>query len=174
MILSILGIIGLIISVLIILIGLIKKSRKLKRVGIGIGIVPVFCFGLIAFWYMIAIPSLNKSEFDDFSGIYTLNESAEKLLSENGLLKKKHFLILKSNGTYTFDSITGIKLRQSGKWKTGGIDGNFMFYDNNGNLIDFGMPSGSGNSCGLSFQFRPNKDDFLRTQDIYLKKIKSE
>jgi len=172
MILSFIGIIGLIISVIIILIGLYKKSRKLKRIGIGIGTVPILCFGLIAFWYMIAIPSFDKNELKDFSGIYKPHKSAEKLLKENGLFKNQ--LILKSNGTYLFDSIPGIGLHKSGKWKTGGIDGLFIFYDNNDTQIEFGSPSGSGMNCGISFRFRLNEDDFFETESLYFKKTESE
>ena len=174
MILSFIGIIGLIISVIIILIGLYKKSRKLKRIGIGIGAVPILCFGQIAFWYMIAIPSFDKNELKDFSGTYEPHKSAEKLLKENGLFEKSNQLILKPNGTYQFDSIPGIRLPKSGKWETGGIDGVFNFYDNNDKQIGFGSPSGSGMNCGLSFRFQPNEDDFFGTESIYFKKTESE
>jgi hypothetical protein len=174
MILSFIGIMGLIISVITLLVGIIKKSRKVIKVGIGIGIVPILCFGLIALWYMFAIPSFNKSELKDFSGTYFPHKSAEKVLKENGLFENKNRLILKSNGRYLFDSIPGIGLHKSGKWKTGGIDGLFIFYDNNDKQIEFGSPSGSGMDCGISFQFQPNEDDFFGTESIYFKKTESE
>ena len=174
MILTFIGIIGLIISIIILLVGAIKKSRKVKKIGIGIGIIPILCFGLIALWYVFAIPSFNKSQLKDFSGTYLPYKSAEKLLKENGLFEKPNRLILKSNGTYLFDSIPGIGLQKKGKWETGGIDGLFIFYDKNNNQIEYGSPSGSGMDCGISFRFQQNEDDFFGTESIYLQKTESE
>ena len=171
--LSFIGIIGLIISVIIFLIGIFKNSKKLKRIGIAIGTIPLFCIGIIAFWYIIAIPSLNSKELKDFAGTYSPHKSAEKLLRKSDLIEERNYLILKENGTYIFDSIPGINLRKSGKWETGGIDGQFIFYDNKGNQIDFGSPSGSGKDCGISFRFREDKDDFFKTKSIYFKKVDS-
>ena len=171
MILSILGIIGLIISIIILLIGLLKKSKNLKRIGIGIGLIPIFCFGMIALLYIIAIPLFNISELKDFSGTYSPNKSAEKLIRKKKLNNSQNFLILNENGTYIFDSIPGINLWKTGKWETGGIDGQFVFYNNKGKQIDFGMPSGSGKECGISFQFRIDKNDLFRTKSIYFNKV---
>jgi len=174
MILSFIGIIGLIISVITLLVGIINKSRKIKIIGIGIGFVPILCFGLIALWYMIAIPSFDKSQLQDFSGIYSPSNSAKKILLENGIINKSNQLILKSNGTYLFDSIPGVRLHKNGKWKTGGIDGNFIFYNNSDKQIDFGFPSGSGMKCGISFQFQLNEDDFFESGTLYFEKTESE
>ena len=170
-ILSFIGIVGLIISLIILLIGFLKRSKKLKRIGLGMGTIPIFCIGIIAFWYIIAIPSHNSNELNDFAGTYSPHKSAEKLLRKNELNEERNYLILKENGTYIFDSIPGIDLRKSGKWETGGIDGQFIFYDNNGNQIDLGSPSGSGMDCGISFRFRGDKDDFFGTESIYFKKV---
>jgi len=172
--LSFIGIVGLIISIIILLIGFLKRSKKLKRIGIGIGTIPIFSVGIIAFWYIIAIPSLNSNELKDFTGTYLPHKSAEKLLRKHELNEDRNYLILKENGTYIFDSIPGIDLWKSGKWETGGIDGQFIFYDNKGNQIDLGSPSGSGMDCGIEFEFRQDKDDFFGTESIYFKKVESK
>ena len=167
MILMFIGIIGLIISVLILLIGLIKKSRKLKILGIGIGAVPLFCFILLSIWYGVLKPSSYNNQMKDFAGTYYPHESAIELLKENDLFDKSNRLVLKENGTFEFDSIPGVNLTKIGKWETGGIDGHFNFYDNTGVQINFGMPSGSEENCGLKFHFRENEDDFFEIKELY-------
>lgn len=167
MILSFIGIIGLIISIVIILVGLIKKSRKLKMTGMILLMIPIFCYGLIAFWYKIIIPNSNDKLSSEFVGVYSTHKiKSKKFLKRNGLFDKERFLILKVDGTYEFDSIPGVDLWKKGKWKTGGIDGAFEFYNEKGENIEFGFPFGSGDNCGISLHYRPNDKDFTSTENI--------
>ena len=172
MVLMILGGITIILSVIIIIIGLGKKQKLLRNIGLGIGIIPIICFCLIAYWYGGAIPTFNNNQMTDFAGIYLPTESTKNILIKNNQLDKSIKLVLNPDGTYEFTPIQGIGLKKSGIWETGGIDGHFNFYDELGNLIDFGMPAGSGENCILSFQFRPNQDEFFETENIYFKKTK--
>ena len=80
------GGIFLLISLIVLLFGIFKKSQKLKKIAFGIGTVPIMCFGLIAFWYLIAVPSFNKSEMEEFSGTYeiqTVEKGKEKTTDSN-------------------------------------------------------------------------------------------
>ena len=170
MILSFIGIIGFIISIIILLIGLIKKSRKLKMTGMVFLMIPVFCYGIIQLWYKVVIPNSNDNISKDFVGIYSTHKiKSTKFLKRNGLYDKERFLTLKANGMYEFDTIPGVRLWKKGRWESGGMDGEFNFYDENENFIERGSPSGSGNNCGISFGFNPTKknEDNLR---ILLKK----
>lgn len=163
----------LIISLITLLIGFIKKSSKLKKIAYGIGIVPILCFGIILYWYLIAIPSFNKNQMEDFVGVYELNNSAKELLTKNGITTNQVKLILYSNGTYKFNTIQGVELEKSGTWKTGGIDGMFEFHNNGGRLIDWGIPSSSNNNSTLSFEYQIDKDDWRNNDRIlFIKKIK--
>ena len=170
--LMIIGGITLILSLVIIINGLGKKEKSLRNLGFGIGIIPILCFGLIAYWYGIAIPSFNKNQMNDFVGMYVPTEMTKNILFENNQSDKTIILELKANGTYEFKTFQGIGLKESGTWETGGIDGHFNFYDNSGNLADFGMPAGSGENCSLSFQFRPNQDEFFEVKNIYFERKK--
>jgi len=134
----------LLISLIVSIIGLAKKSSNLKKVAIGIGIVPILCFGLILFWYAIAVPSINENQMEDFAGVYVPYKSATKFLNENGITKNELKLTLYSDGTYKFDGIEGIAIEENGTWKTGGIDGLFEFYDEDGSLSQWVSPSDSG------------------------------
>ena len=154
------------ISLIVLIIGLIKKSSKLKKIALGIGIVPVLCIGLIAFWYIIAIPSFDKNQMGDFAGTYVPNKSALELFIENGLQTKEPKLILLSDGTYKFDVIEGVGLEKSGTWKTGGIDGLFEFHDKDGNLSEWASPSGSGDESALSFEYQLDGDDWQNRKRI--------
>jgi hypothetical protein len=161
-----LGGIFLAISLIVLIIGLIKKSSKLKKIALGIGIVPILCFGLIAFWYVIAVPSFDKSQMDDFAGTYVPNKSTKELLATNELKTNEPQLILLSDGTYKFDGIDGVGLEKSGTWKTGGIDGLIEFHDKDGNLSEWASPSGSGDESALSFEYLLDKDDRQNTESI--------
>jgi hypothetical protein len=172
--LIIVGGIFLIISLVVLTVGLIKKSSKLKKLSLGIGIVPILCFGLITFWYLIAVPSFNKSQIQDFAGAYEINNSAYELITKNGLDKKKPKLILFTDGTYKFDEMEGVGLKKSGTWKTGGIDGLFEFYDERGILSEWASPSGSGKESALSFDFKIDKKDWTNTERILFVKTESE
>ena len=135
------GGIFLIASLVILLFGIIKKSSKTRKFAFVVGIVPFICFGLIAFWYGIAIPSFNKNEMKEFSGTYKIEE----------LEKDSCNLKLLENGTYEFFGKTTLRLRKNGTWKTGGIDGQFEFYDNNDNLIEFASPFGGDGTLKIIF-----------------------
>ena len=171
MILSFIGIIGFIISIIVLLIGLIRKSRKLKMTGIVLLMIPVFCYGIIQFWYKVIIPNSNENISEDFVGVYSTHKiKSTKFLKRNGLYDKERFLKLKGNGTYEFDTIPGVGLWKKGRWESGGMDGVFNFYDENGNLIEWGSPSGSGNNCGISFEYNPTETNKENLR-ILLKKI---
>lgn len=158
------------ISLIVLIIGLIKKSSRLKKIALGFGIVPV-CVGLIAFWYMIAIPSFDKNQMGDFAGTYVPNKTAMELLAKNGLKTNNPKLILLSDGTYKFDIIEGVGLEKSGTWKTGGIDGMFEFYDKDGNLMEWASPSGSGDESALSLEYQLDEDDWQNRKSIlFIKK----
>ncbi|MBO0592986.1 hypothetical protein I2486_16405 [Cellulophaga sp. E16_2] len=152
------------ISLVILLIGLIKKSSKLKKIALGIGIIPILCFGLIGFWYAIAVPSFNNSQMEDFAGIYILHKSGTELLTKNGIDRNQIELTLNSDGTYRFDGIEAIGLDKNGTWKTGGIDGMFEFDVQHG--IEFANPSGSGDESALSFKYQMDKGDWENTKSI--------
>jgi hypothetical protein len=164
--LTLIGGLFLLISLIVITFGLAKKSRKLKKIGLGIGIVPLFCFGIIAYYYLIAVPSLNNSQMEEFSGTYLLANSAQQLLKMNGFSENPK-LTLNPDGTYQFDSIPGLGLGKRGLWKTGGIDGQFEFHDENGSLMEWGMPNGGGNNCGLSFDYENDKTEFSGMEQIH-------
>ena len=149
-----------IISLILLLFGAIKKSSKLKKIALGIGIVPIMCFGLIAFWYMIAIPSVNKSEMEEFSGTYEIQTS------ENGIKKDNSKLKLFANGTYKFNGNINIELGKNGTWKTGGIDGHFEFYDESENLKEFASPfGGDGNEKIIFNLYDTNEVRFIKMEN---------
>lgn len=159
-----LGGIFVIISLVVILIGLGKKSFKLKKIGLGIGIVPILCFGLIALYYLLILPSLHKNQMEDFAGTYVLHNSAEQIMAKKELDSQSPKLILLSDGKYKFDGIEGVGLEKSGTWKTGGIDGMFEFDVKHG--TEWASPSGSGKDAALSFDYQNNEDDWENTERI--------
>lgn len=164
--LTLLGGLSLLISLIVLIIGLIQKSSKLKKIAFRIGMVPIFCFGILIFWYQIAIPWLNRNQMEDFSGTYVLSNSSKIMLRENGLVTSEIELTLYSEGTYNFYGIEGVVLEKSGIWKTGGIDGLFQFYDQNGNISGWASPSGSGDKSALSIDYQNNKGDLIRSERI--------
>lgn len=170
--LLILGGITLILSIVCIVIGLNKKEKSLRNIGFGIGIIPVFCFGIVTFWYGIAIPSFYNKQMNTFAGTYLPTELTKNILTKNNKLDKPLKLKLNPDGTYEFDIIQGVGLKKKGTWETGGIDGCFNFYDESGKLIDFGMPAGNEDNCSISFEFRANENNFFEVESISFKKSK--
>ena len=156
----------LLISLIVLIIGLAKKSSKLKKIAIGIGVVPILCFGLIIFWYAIAVPSFNNNQMEDFAGVYVPHKSATEFLNENRITKNELKLTLYSDGTYKFDGIKGISLEKKGTWKTGGIDGLFEFHDEDGSLSEWASPSGSGKESALSIEYVKDENDWRNTERI--------
>ena len=153
------GVLTAIAAFLGIIAGIVKKSPKIKKSGIGFGIASFLCFGLIFFWYRIATPSFNKGQMNRFSGTYVLHESAKPTLKQFGITEFGQELTLNANGTFKVDSISGLGLEKSGKWKTGGIDGAFEFHDSNGILLEFAFPSGGGTNARLSFHYNTGEWD---------------
>lgn len=168
--LMIIGGMTLILALIIISYGFYTKEKSLRNIGFAIGLIPAFCFGLIVFWYGVAIPTFSHNQMNDYSGTYLLTPTSKALISKNSEFDEPSELVLHSDGTYEFDIIEGINLDKSGTWETGGIDGHFMFYDKSGKLVDFGSPVKSGADYTLSFIYKPNPDDFFETKDIYFSK----
>jgi len=154
-----------VISLIILLVGLFRKSSKLKKIALEIGIVPILSFGLIAFWYLITVPSFNNSQMKDFAGTYEIHNSNE-LLSKNESDKNKPKLNLLADGTYKFGRIEGVSLEKNGTWKTGGIDGQFEFFDNNERLIEFASPfGGDGNEKIIFNLYDSNEVRFMKIKN---------
>jgi 4-amino-4-deoxy-L-arabinose transferase-like glycosyltransferase len=150
----------LIISLIVLLIGVNKKSSKLKKIALGIGIVPIMCFGLIAFWYIIAVPSFNNSEMEEFSGTYEIQTI------EKGTDKSNSKLNLFADGTYKYIGEENVRIAKRGTWKTGGIDGHFEFYDENENLIEFASPfGGNGNKKIIFNLYDSNEVRFVKVMN---------
>ena len=166
--LILIGTLFLLISLITLIVGLAKKSSKLKKTALGIGVVPIFCFGLIFFWYLIVIPSFNETEMEEFAGTYVLNDSIQNLSNENN---GQTTLILLSNGTYKFDGIKNFGLEKNGNWRTGGVDRMFEFDVQNGSK--YATPSDSGDRLSLSFEYqmRNDKNDSKNIKEIiFIKK----
>jgi len=153
------GEVFLIISLIVLLFGTIKTSSKLKKIALRIGTVPILCFGIIAFWYMIVIPSFNKNEMAEFSGTYEIQTSEKGIKKDNSKLK------LFANGTYQFNGNKNIELGKNGTWKTGGIDGYFEFYDKSKNLQEFASPfGGDGNEKIIFNLYDTNELIFIKVE----------
>ncbi|WP_299060497.1 hypothetical protein [uncultured Polaribacter sp.] len=118
------------------------------------------CLGLITFWYLIAVPSFNKSEMEEFSGTYeiqTVEKGKEKTNSELNLFEY---------GTYKFKGKENVGIAKSGTWKTGGIDGQFEFYDKNGNLIEYASQfGGNGNEKIIFNLYESNEIRFIKIRN---------
>ena len=154
---SIVGSILLITSLIFLVFGIINTSSKLKKIAIGTGIASSLCFGIIVFWYKIAIPSFNKTEFNNYAGVYQL-QTIERI-TENHNSKFELF----ANGTYNFTGDKSIGLSKKGTWKTGGIDGNFEFYDANENLIEYATPLDENGSKKIIFDlYNSNEKTFVK------------
>ncbi|KYH06715.1 hypothetical protein A1704_23160 [Chryseobacterium cucumeris] len=159
-----------VIALIVMLIAVIRKSSALKKTALKISIIPILCWVLIAIWYLITLPSIRKSEMENFAGTYILNSS------DNGSLKKSKSringfkLILFDDGTYLFDGHEKIGLQKHGTWKTDGTDGLFEFYNENGNLSQWATPYGNDNNYSLSIEYQKGQD----SKTILFVKIKSE
>ena len=116
------GGISLLFSIIFILYALISNNKRRIKTSLYSLSIPIFCFGLIFFWYGIMVLSFNNSEMKDYSGTY-INEISNLEIE------------LKEDGTFIADSIPKLELTKTGTWKTGGVDGMFEFYDSHGNLI---------------------------------------
>lgn len=169
--LIIIGGIALILALIIISYGFYIKEKSLRNIGFAIGLIPVFCFGLIVFWYGIAVSSFNNNQMNDYVGTYLLTPSSKDLISKNSKSNEPSELVLHSDGTYEFDIIEGINLDKNGTWETGGIDGHFMFYDKSEKLVDSGSPAKNGADYTLSFIYTPNPDDFFEAMNITFNKV---
>lgn len=139
-----------IIALITMLIGFFKKSSALKKTALTIAIIPIICWVLIAFWYLVTLPSFNKNDMKNFAGTYTSNIPKNKINSPK--------LILSEDGNYQFDGLEGIGLKKQGTWKTGGNDGLIEFYDKNGNLSEWASPYDNDDGYSLSFEYRGTQD----------------
>lgn len=131
--------------------GFSAKHKLALKIGKYLFAIPVFCFGLIFFWYNIAIPSFNNSQQIEYSGTYK---------TENTLLDFK--LYLKADGTYHYDSIPNMRIPKKGLWKTGGIDGYFEFMNLKGNLESHVWPGVFENKKYLTFSLEEGELRFYK------------
>ncbi|KIC62704.1 hypothetical protein RM51_10950 [Chryseobacterium taiwanense] len=151
-------------------IAFIKKSSALKKTALKITVIPILCWGLIAVWYFRTLPSINESEMENFAGTYTLNSSGNGSSKSSRSKINGSKLTLFDDGTYLFDGREKIGLKKQGTWKTGGTDGLFEFYDENGNLSQWASPYDNDNNYSLYFEDQ-NKQD---SETIRFVKTKSE
>lgn len=159
-----------IIALIVALIAFIKKSSPLKKTALKITVIPILCWGLIAVWYLVTLPSIHKSEMGNFVGTYILNSSINESLKAGESKMNGSKLILFDDGTYLFDGRENIGLQRKGTWKTGGTDGLFEFYDKNGNLSQWASPYDNDNNYSLSVEYQKGED----SETILFVKTKSE
>jgi len=151
-------------------ISFIKKSSALRKTALKISVIPILCWGLIAVWYLITLPSIYKSEMGNFAGTYTLNSSDNESLKSNKSRINGSKLMLFDDGTYQFEGREKIGLKKQGTWKTGGTDGLFEFYDKNGNLSQWASPYDNDDNYSLSIEYQKGED----SETILFVKTKSE
>jgi len=147
-----------IIALIVMFIAFIKKSSALKKTALKIIVIPFLCWGLIAVWYLITLPSINKSEMENFAGTYTLNSCDSESLKSSKSRINQAKLILFDDGTYLFEGREKIGLKKQGTWKTGGNDGLFEFYDKNGNLSQWASPYDNDDNYSLSIECQNGQD----------------
>lgn len=95
---------------------------------------------------------------EEFSGTYKI-QTIEK---EEPNTELKLF----EDGTYTFNGKENVGLAKSGTWKTGGIDGQFEFYSENGNLIEFASQfGGNGNEEIIFNLYDSNEFRFIKIKN---------
>jgi len=151
-----LGVGSLIFSIFFILFALIKNEKYLIKGSFYSLAIPLFCFGLIFFFYSVIKPMSNYSQMEVYSGNY---------ISEDGNFN----MVLNSDGTYVSDSIPKLRIYRKGIWKTGGVDGYFEFYDNNGKGLSHVWPSSTkSNKRQLIFDIS-NKNSSRRKKIKFIK-----
>lgn len=165
------GIIFLAIALVFLVIGIFKKSTRIRNVGFGIGVIPVFCFGLIALYYMVFLPATHENQMEDFAGTYILEKDNNQLLNNESSVGVMPVLVLYDNGTYKFEGMVQLKLKKTGTWETGGIDGMFEFEATNG--TSFAIPRGSGPTAAISFDSYDNTLDHTTYQKALFVKTQS-
>lgn len=159
-----------VIAFIVMLIAVIRKSSALKKTALKITIIPILCWGLIAAWYLLILPSLHKNEMESFAGTYILNSSDNKSISLSKSRINGSKLILFEDRTYLFDGNEKIGLQKQGTWKTGGTDGLFEFYNKNGGLSQWAIPYDNDDNYSLSIEVQKGQD----SETIRFVKIKSE
>jgi hypothetical protein len=88
----------------------------------------------------------------DFSGSYH---------SDNDSTNSELFLY--EDGTYQYQGLSNLKLTETGTWETGGIDGQFYFYNQSHNRIEIASPSGEGNDGEIVFNlYDSNEVNFTK------------
>ncbi|MDP5231853.1 MAG: hypothetical protein NWQ38_15775 [Cellulophaga sp.] len=168
MFLMFLGVISLIIALIELTIALVNKSPKQKKKAFKIGIIPTFCFGLLAFWHLLLVPSLNKSKMEDFSGTYFYYYTSEKSLPKKDFENSSPRLILLPDGRYIFNKVEGFKLDTNGFWKTGGIDEQFEFYDKNNHFIKTAIPVKTNRNNKIVFDLNKSYEvSFIKISNNY-------
>ena len=165
------GVIFLVISLLLLVIGIVKKKPRIRNVGFGIGFIPLFCFGLIAIYYKVLLPASHENQMEDFAGIYTLTEEGYHRLQIDSTETPMPVLVLYDNGTYELDGIPQLKLKSTGTWQTGRIDGMFEFEATNG--TSYAMPRGSGSTAAMSFDFYNDTKGHTNDQKVIFVKTQS-
>lgn len=139
------------ISFFTVIFGFFAKHKNALKIGKYLFLIPIFCFGLIYFWYNIAVPSFNKSQQKEFSGTYKLDNSLSDIK-----------LYLNADGTYYYDSIPNMRIPKKGLWKTGGIDGYFEFMNLKGNLESHVWPGEFKNEKYLTIDLEEGKLRFYK------------
>ena len=136
------------VSLIIYVVGGISRSKKIIRIGHWSSILPLFFFGTIFFYYGVIVPYGNKVQKNRYAKTY--------IYRQKGM---KNELQLKTDGTFTCRCSSRVDIPYKGTWESGGIDGVLMFYDEDGVLVQYGMPAiNYEEKKVISFSDRPDHE----------------
>jgi hypothetical protein len=165
-ILILIGFITAIPATILIISGVIKKVRPTVTIGLFMLIVPVICFGLFFWFYLIYIPNINDKRIIEFSGQYrvdlTSSYNENKIKFSNAI----YYMTLNTDMTFKLDSIPDMAFWGKGNWDPDGIDGQFEFLDSSGNLLNLASPFKEDKGRQLVFNlYQSNEVRFTQISD---------
>jgi hypothetical protein len=118
------------ISAVIIIVGLVGNNKKLVNIGYGSLWLPGFLFAVMFIYYAIIATMYDREQMEDYATTYIYEKRG-----------KQNILSLDAAGTYTCECPYYSEIPSKGTWETGGIDGSFIFYNEKGNIEEFGYPA---------------------------------
>jgi hypothetical protein len=125
---------------IVLIVGLIRKSKKTVIICSLSLIFPLFCIGSY-FWYCkIYLPDLKQETLIHFSGKYHVEQRRVPNSDTIAFKGKDFYMTLSQDKTFKLDSVPYLSYFGLGKWSADGADGQFYFYNANGNQIMFASP----------------------------------
>jgi hypothetical protein len=152
------GLVTAILTAIYIIDGWRKKVRSTVNLGFYFLPISVVCLGLGFWFFYVFEPGVRDKRVIEFAGKYQADLTiASKKVK---VVDTTYYLTLMTDRTFKLDSMPGMDFWGVGTWNAEGPDGELLFFDSSGSLLDWAIPFGEPDERLVIFNYGDNETRF--------------